>query len=184
MKYQETKKTGLKDIEYEPGKYKYKIETGRIPAGYQGFQGGTGVDGIFKNAKEVEYEQQLNDSKSNGYRRGGVMKKYDDGSWLEQTQSPVRSSIGTQSAFDLNSRDLMFAPNKVNSLNLKGSNGGNITVNGSDASAQPEMYRGNNTMDYIGTGMSMIGNTIQMLGNKKPSPIRLGRITPKTVKLS
>lgn len=47
----------------------------------------------------------------------------------------------------------------------------------------PEMYKGSNTMDFIGAGASMLGNAIQMVGTKKPSPIRLGRITPKTIDL-
>ena len=72
----------------------------------------------------------------------------------------------------INSHPLDMNPNVVNAGAMQ------------KTQSEPEMYRGNNTMDYIGTGMSMIGNTLQMLGNKRPAPIRLGRVTPRTVDLS
>lgn len=48
----------------------------------------------------------------------------------------------------------------------------------------PEMYTGDNTMDYIGAGASMLGNTLQMLSNKRPGNLRLARINPRTINLS
>lgn len=48
----------------------------------------------------------------------------------------------------------------------------------------PEMYTGDNTADYIGAGASMLGNTLQMLSNKRPGNIRLARVNPRTINLS
>lgn len=48
----------------------------------------------------------------------------------------------------------------------------------------PEMYTGDNTMDYIGAGASMLGDTLQMLSNKRPGNLRLARVSPRTINLN
>lgn len=262
----------IDNVEYTPEGYVYKVKQGKMPAGYKGFQGGTGAGEMFKNAKEVIYKDSSGTKKDDvsipSFKRGGNLPKYrqgvdklpqDDGNmWPFNKEHPLTNPGSYSSDFlgDSGNMDKIFPgfayeksrsidnapmnsvqsiqprvnvnPSAINTsmynrrpfmsdavssigpsvrISPKGVDTSgyadpdlgkrvasiqpNIPVspkkidfNGVQNSASPEMYTGDNTMDYIGAGASMLGNTLQMLSNKKPGNLRLARVNPKTINLN